>query len=307
MKQIKHIILFGILFGAKSVYAQFEPQFTQYMFNEMFINPAYAGSRDHAAITGAYRNQWVGMDGAPKTQTFSGHTPLSNQKSAIGLSIMNDEISVIHDFYLFGTYAYHIQLPKGNFSMGLQGGLVNHQEKLGDIKTQDIGDITFLGTPKITVPNAGFGLYYNQPNAYVGLSIPRLITNKVDPGTGKALNHVNYENWHYYLMGGYVHPINDGLKIKATFMAKAVKGAPLSTDIGAHFLFNETIWIGANYRAKDSWAAIFSLQINKQLRLGYSFDYTISELKRVNSGTHEITIGYDFSFDKNNIVTPRYF
>ena len=194
MKLIKHIFLLLVLLGTKEAYAQFEPQFTQYMFNETFINPAYAGSRDHAAVTAAYRNQWVGMEGAPKTQTFSGHTPLKNQKSAIGLSIMNDEISVMHDFYIFGTYAYRIYLPKGNLAMGLQGGLVNHQEKLGDVKTQDLGDVTFLGTPKITVPNAGFGIYYNQPNAYIGLSIPRMITNKVDPSTSKSFNNITIDN-----------------------------------------------------------------------------------------------------------------
>ena len=307
MKLIKHIILLVLLISTTETFAQFEPQFTQYMFNETFINPAYAGSRDHAAFTAAYRNQWVGMDGAPKTQTFSGHMPFKNQKSAFGLSIMNDEISVVQDFYIFGTYAYRIHLPKGNLAMGLQGGIVNHQEKLGDVKTQDIGDISFLGTPRITVPNTGFGIYYNQPNAYIGLSIPRMITNKVDPSTSKSLNSVNIDNWHYFMMGGYVHPINDGVKIKTTFMLKGVKGAPISSDIGVHILFNECIWLGTNYRAKDSWAALLSMQINKQLRMGYSFDYTISQLKRVNSGTHEITIGYDLSFDKNDVVTPRYF
>jgi len=287
--------------------AQFEPQFTQYMFNEMFINPAYAGTRDHISMTALYRNQWVGIDGAPKTQTFSAHAPLKNDKVGLGLTVLNEEIGVTRDFAVFGNYAYKIPMGKGFFSMGLQGGVINHQESLNNVITQDQSDNSFFGTPKVVVPNAGFGIYYYARNYYGGLSVPRFIQNNVNASTGKAENKVDMSYWHYYLMGGYVHAINENIKLKPTFMLKVVEGAPLEADLGLNALLNETIWFGASYRTNDSWALIFQIQLTQQLRLGYSYDYTLTDLQQYNTGSHEITLGYDFSFNKNKIVTPRYF
>lgn len=296
--------LFSLYFSAQ---AQFEPQFTQYMFNETFINPAYAGSRDHIAMTGLYRNQWVGIDGAPVTQTFSVHSPLRNEKIGLGLNFLNEEIGVTHDVGVFASYAYRLPINAGFLSMGLQGGLINHTEQLSDVKIQDLGDYAFFGTPRLTVPNFGFGTYYYSRNMYIGISIPRMLQNYVDANTGKAENRVKMNYWHYYVMGGYVHPINESIKLKPTFMLKAVTGAPLEADLGLHALFNETIWVGASYRTGDSWAAILSYQATPQLRIGYSYDYTTTQLRQYSSGTHEITIGYDFSFNKDKVVTPRYF
>ena len=287
--------------------AQFEPQFTQYMFNEMFLNPAYAGSREHLAMTALYRNQWVGMDGAPKTQTFSAHTPLRNEKIGVGLSVLHEEIGVTQDFSVFGSYAYRIALADGNFSMAVSGGIIHHQEQLLEVKTQELGDVSFSGTPRLTVPNAGFGTYYSNSRMYVGLSVPRLLHNKVNASTGKSENRLNMPYWHYYLMGGYVFDLNESIKLKPTFMVKAVSGAPVIADLGAHVLLNEVLWLGGSYRTSDSWAAVMQVQLNKQMRLGYSYDYTLTDLNQFNTGTHEVTLGYDFSFNKKNVVTPRYF
>lgn len=301
------ILFTFVLMMCSKAHAQFEPQFTQYMYNEMFINPAYAGSREHMALTALYRNQWVGIDGAPKTQTFSAHTPLRNEKIGVGLSILHEEIGVTQDFSAFGTYAYRIPTQKGSFAMAISGGIIHHQEQLLELKTQDQGDQSFMGTPQLTVPNMGFGTYLSTRNYYVGLSIPRMLENKVDATTGKSENKINIPYWHYYLMGGYVFKLNESLKMKTTCMVKAVSGAPVVADLGAHILLSEVIWLGGSYRTSDSWAAIVQIQMNKQMRLGYSYDYTLTDLNQYNSGTHEITLGYDFSFNKNKVVTPRYF
>jgi type IX secretion system PorP/SprF family membrane protein len=306
-KYLLQVILGATLLSGFRAEAQFEPQFTQYMFNEMFINPAYAGSRDHMAMTAVYRNQWVGLEGAPKTQTFSAHTPLKNEKVGLGLNVMNESIGVTKDLSFFGNYAYRIPMKAGFFSMGVSAGLINHTERLLDVKTQDLNDNSFMGTPQVTVPNAGFGTYFYSRNFYAGLSIPRMLQNSVDANTGKSVNKVNMNYWHYYLMGGYVHELNESIKLKPTFMVKAVTGAPLIADIGLHALFNEAFWLGVSYRTGDSWAAIASFQITHQLRMGYSYDYTTTDLQQFNTGSHEITLGYDFSFNKNKIVTPRYF
>lgn len=299
-----------LLMCNNSLFAQFEPQFSQYMFNEMFINPAYAGSRDNISLTGAYRNQWVGIEGAPITQTLSAHAPLKMKRIGVGLSLLNDKIGVTHDMGAFASYAYRLPVhDDAVLSMGLQMGLINHQEKLLEIKTQDYGDASFSSnTPKLNLPNFGFGLYYFNKNYYAGLSIPRFLQNKIDVLSSKMVtNDLNMSYWHYYLMGGYVHDLTDELKLKPTLMVKAVSGAPLEADLGFHMLIKETVWVGVSYRTEDSWAAILSYQITKQLRAGYSYDYTTTPLQNYNSGTHEVTIGYDFSFDKNKIITPRYF
>jgi len=304
----KTVFLLGFvsLFGLQAQ-AQFEPQFTQYMFNEMFINPAYAGSRGHMSMTGMYRNQWVGIEGAPKTQTFSGHTALRNEKIGLGLSILHEEIGVTQDFSAFASYAYRIATEKGALAMAVSGGVIHHQEQLLELKIQDQGDQSFMGTPRLTVPNMGFGTYYSTRDYYVGISIPRMLQNRVDANTGKATNKVEIPYWHYYLMGGYVITLDESIKLKPTTMVKAVSGAPIVADLGLHVLMNEVLWLGGSYRTNDSWSAIMSLQLNKQMRLGYSYDYTLTDLNQFNTGSHEITFGYDFSFDKKKVVTPRYF
>ena len=306
----KLLIAAFVLSSVQFAQAQLEPQFTQYMFNEMFINPAYAGSREAISLTAAYRNQWVGIDGAPVTETVSAHAPLRNKKIGLGLSILNESIGVTHDIGAFANYAYRIPTNAENtLSFGLQAGVLSHREQLLEVKTQDYGDNSFIAnTPQLTLPNAGFGAYYSSKKFYIGLSIPRLLQNKIDITSSKMVtSKVNIPYWHYYFMGGYVYDLTDGIKLKPSFMMKAVSGAPLEADIGLHALFNEVFWIGASYRTKDSWAAITSFQITKQLRMGYSYDYSTTGLQKYNSGTHEITLGFDFSFNKNKIISPRYF
>jgi len=287
--------------------AQFEPQFTQFMFNEMFINPAYAGSRECLSITGSYRNQWVGMEGAPKTQTFSLHSPIRKKRVALGFSMMNEEIGVSSDLSFFGSYAYRIPIGKGSFSMAANGGLTHHQEKLPELNVGAFGDYVFMGVPRLTAPNAGFGTWFNTDEWYVGLSVPRMLQNRVDPSNGRSVNKINMQLWHYYLMGGYVFPLHEHLKLRTTCMLKAVSGAPVIADIGAHLRFYEHLWLGGSYRTADSWSAIFQLQVTQQLRIGYSYDYTLTELRNYNSGTHEVTLGFDFSLDKEKVVSMHNF
>jgi type IX secretion system PorP/SprF family membrane protein len=290
--------------------AQFEPQFTQYMFNEMFINPAYAGSREQISATTVYRNQWVGLEGAPKTQTLSIHGPLMNKKLGIGLNVINESIGVTHQFAVYGNYAYRLQVgSNGAFAMGIQGGFINHQENLSEVVTNEENDNEFLfNTPRVVLPNAGFGMYYNTDRFYAGLSIPRMFKNKVaGDGSSEVSNSMEMKNWHYYLTSGYVFSISEGVKLKPSIMVKAVSGAPLIADINMNALFKDVFWLGVSYRTEDSFAGMAAVQITPQLRIGYSYDYTTTELNNYSNGTHEISLGYDFSFNKKKVVTPRYF
>ena len=292
------------------VNAQFEPQFTQYMFNEMFINPAYAGSRDQVSSTLVYRNQWVGMEGAPKTQTASINAPLMNRKLGVGLNIMNESIGVTKQFAVYGNYAYRIGVgAKGALAMGIQGGFINHQENLADVITNEENDSEFLfNTPKVILPNVGFGAYYNTDRFFAGISVPRSLRNKVaGNGTSDVSTDFSFSTWHYYLTAGYVFKANEHIKIKPTMMVKAVEQAPLVGDFSLNALFYERIWLGAALRTGDSFAGILTIQATQNLRIGYSYDYTTTDLSNYSSGTHEINIGYDFSLEKKRIVTPRYF
>jgi type IX secretion system PorP/SprF family membrane protein len=292
------------------VSAQYEPQFTQYLNNELFINPAYAGSRGFAAASMLYRDQWVGVEGAPRTATFGFHSPFMHDKIGLGFSIMNDRIGVSNQTAAFLSYAYHLPTSEiSTLSFGLSAGIINIEEKLTDLVTIDPGDPQFVQDIEgKVVPNFGFGTYFHSNNKfYVGFSLPRFLENKIDPTTLQTLNSVNIQNWHYYLYSAYVFDAGENVKCKPSIMFKAVQGAPLEADVSFNVLFKELFWLGASYRTNDAIALLTQYQLSKQLRFGYSYDYTLTKLNNYSSGTHEFTLGYDFTFDKAKIVTPRYF
>lgn len=293
-----------------SASAQFEPLFTQYMFNETFINPAYVGSHECISAGFLYRNQWVGIDGSPKTQTFSIHSPTNNNKIGIGLSIMNESIGVTKQLVVNGNFAYRIIMPTSTFAFGIQAGFVNDQENLTQVQTNVSGDNQFSSNiRKYFLPNAGFGMYYKTDRFYAGLSIPRLLENKIKLSQTETIvrNVGNPKIWHYYIAAGYVMDLNESVKFKPSLMLKAVVNAPMEIDLNANFLINELLWVGGGYRSGDACSAMFGIQLSKNLRINYSYDYTVTGLQKYNSGSHEITLGYDLSFSKDRIISPRYF
>ena len=307
---LRKAVLLAILFlSAAQVKAQYEPHFTQYMFNEMFINPAYAGARECISATGLYRKQWVGIDGAPVTETVSIHSPFFDNKMGIGLAVVNEKIGVTQNTGFNASYAYRMPLSKGKLSLGLQIGAVNHYEELSKLTTVQSGDAQFANnTPKLLLPNAGFGAFYYTQKFYAGLSIPHLILNTVDAASiKKVTNKASVKDWHYYITAGYIAKVSDNIKLKPTIMIKEVVGSPMQFDASLNALFVDVFWVGAAYRTGDAVSAIAGIQITKQLRLGYAYDYTLSKLKKYNTGTHEITLGFDFSFDKSKIANPRFF
>jgi type IX secretion system PorP/SprF family membrane protein len=297
--------------------AQYEPLFTQYMFNETFINPAYVGSREDIAATLLYRNQWVGMEGAPKTQTFSVHAPLYKRRLGMGLAVMNETIGVSHQLGIYGNVAYRLLFPNSVLSFGLQGGFINDEEKYSELITITQGDNQFANdVRKLFIPNAGFGIYYYKDKFYAGLSVPRLFENRIVPSfsnnetlpTGMIVKNTgNLKTWHYYLTTGCVFDLDEDLKFKPSIMVKAVQHAPVEMDVTVNFLSKDFLWMGFSYRTGDAIAALIGMQISKQFRIGYSYDYTLSKLQKYNGGSHELTLGYDFSFDKKKVISSRYF
>lgn len=313
-KNIRYRLLLVLFIGLavispKALMAQYQPQFTQYMFNEMSINPAYTGARECLSATLMYRNQWTGIDGAPQTETFTIHSPIANQKMGIGLSIINDQITVMRNTGIYANYAYRMPLSKGKLSFGLSAGFLNHYENLSELNPGEANDPQFAAnTPKLMLPNAGFGAFYYTPKFYAGLSIPKLILNTVAASDAKKVtNKASVKDWNLHLTAGYVASVREGFKLKPTILIRKTGGAPAEIDLSLNALFNDMLWFGVGYRTGDAASVVAGLQITKQLRFGYAYDYTLTTLKKFNSGSHEFNLSYDFSFDKSRIATPRFF
>ena len=283
--------------------AQQQAQFTQYLYNMLPLNPAYAGSQESMSITALAREQWTGIDGAPSTQTLSIHSPLPNKNVGVGLTLIHDKIGVTNQTSVFGAYSYHLKVnEKAKLSMGLQAGATFYNSDFASIDSEDP---LFAGNIKETRPNFGFGLYYYSDRYFVGLSAPQLLEK---PLNGKDNKNQFSQNRHYSAVGGYVFDINPSIKLKPTVLAKYVAGAPVEFDLSANAYFKDVIGLGLSWRSFDSFDALLQLQLTDQLQLGYSYDFfTTTDLSKVNSGSHEIMVNYRFSFSNTDIISPRYF
>lgn len=287
--------------------AQQDPQYSQYMFNTLAINPAYAGSRDVLSITSLYRKQWKNIEGAPTSMTISADMPILNEKIGLGLLVYNDEIGVFSNKAAYVSYAQRIRLSKaGTLSLGLTGGMSFFSASLTDVNTASPNDPTFSSNlankPK---PNLGAGVYYSTDKWYAGVSMPRVFTNSL--GTDAIAKSAS-EFRHYFLMAGFVTHLNGFMVLKPSFIGKAVSGAPLQLDLNMNLWFYDKIAIGASYRTGDAVLAMLELIPAQGWRIGYAYDYTVSGLTNsMTTGSHEIMLRYEFASSTSKILSPRYF
>lgn len=306
MKHHKQLLWACLLLALQvPVRAQQDPLYSQYMFNTLAFNPAYAGSADVFTIMALSRHQWVGFDGAPATQTLALHTPLRNQNLALGFSAINDKAGPARQTGAYVDFGYRIRTGTDTrLSFGLKGGMNRYQADIASLSTvePDAANVNIAGQ---WLPNFGFGLFWHSQRYYIGLSAPKLLENDIE-ATGTVLVTAS-EARHYFLMGGYVFDIQRDLKFKPSFMLRSVEGAPLSLDVNANFLLRERIWFGALYRYRNAFGVMGQYQVNDQLRIGYAFDLTTTRVGAYNAGTHEIMIGYDLRFVKGRTISPRYF
>lgn len=311
MKLLKFNIAIFILLSGGISFAQQLPQFTQYMYNTISINPAYAGSRETLSIVALHRSQWVGIAGAPTTQTLSIHTPLRNERVGVGLSFIKDELGYENFSYLYGDFSYTLPVGlKTKLALGLKGGLTHYnidQDLLNDPSVLE--DPFFNEVSNRWSPNMGLGAFLHTDRWYLGLSAPRILNTDYNKGKQGALDYVALERVSYYFTGGYVFDLSNTTKFKPAALIKATNGAPLSFDITANFLFNDVFWLGGSYRINESAAAIGAIadfQISKQLRIGYAYEYPISELRAYTGGTHEVLLMFEI-FQSKRIKSPRFF
>lgn len=297
--------------------AQYDAMFTQYMFNEVFINPAYSGSKEAMSATLSHRQQWVSFPGRPITTSFSLHGPLENNKMGLGLSILNEKVGVMTRNLVYANYAYRLKFEnKHTLAMGLMGGLDQQMNKFSSLKVNNeesatIVDPQFAATPNVVAPNFGAGLYYNTDQLYVGLSIPRLVDNQVafgkDGSSTVRTTKIAASKFTYYLTAGYLFKLDEDFKLRTNVMVKAVQNAPLQVDLGGNVLYKDMFWGGLQYRSGSSISMILGCQVNKQFLVCYSYDYGVNKIQRYSMGSHEIVLNYLFSFTGRKVITPRYF
>ncbi len=310
------IALILFILTLTKVEAQQDAQYTQYMYNTISVNPAYAGSREAISITGLYRNQWVGIDGAPVTQTLNVHSPIGeSNKIGLGLSIVNDKIGPTQETYFDIDFSYTINTSAtGKLAFGVKAG--GH---LLDVNFQDLNQYTntdiLLNTnvDNKFSPNVGVGIYYHTEKLYLGVSAPNLLeTQHFDESGGdnsSALSFLAEERINFYLIGGYVFDINESLKLKPAVLFKGVSGAPLQADISANFLFKDKFTLGAAYRWSAALSVLTGFQVSDEIMLGFAYDWETTALGNTefNAGSFEFFLRYEIFKKTERILYPRFF
>lgn len=305
-RSIRSLTTAAALTVAMAGLGQQDPLFSQYMFNTLAFNPAYAGSADVFTMMALSRHQWVGFDGAPSTQTFLAHSPLKAANMALGFSAITDRAGPMRQTGAQVDYAYRIRTGEDSrLAFGLKGGFNLMQADIASLSTVEV-DPSNVNIQGQLLPNFGFGLFWHTQRYYAGFSVPKLLENQIDVGGGTALITAS-EVRHWYLMGGYVFDIDLDIKFKPSFLLRRVEGAPLSLDLNANFLLRERIWFGGMYRVGNSFGLLAQYQVNDQFRVGYAFDLTTTRIGAHNAGTHEVMLNYDLRFLKGRTVSPRYF
>nr|WP_315221860.1 type IX secretion system membrane protein PorP/SprF [uncultured Flavobacterium sp.] len=298
---------FVLIFTAIVSHAQQDAQFTQYMYNTININPAYAGSRGALSIFGLYRTQWVGLDGAPETSSFSINTPINNSNLGVGISLVNDKIGPTNENNFSVDLSYTVQTSADfKLSFGIKGTGNLFNLDINKLNPENQGDIQFQDFDSKFSPNIGAGVYWHSSKAYIGLSVPNFIeTNRYnDNDVAIYRDKINY-----YLMGGLVFNLDNygSIKFKPALLAKMVEGAPLQADISANFMFMDKFVVGAAYRWNAALSAMAGFQINDAMYIGYGYDRETTQLNNYNSGSHEIFLRYELFKNNDKMTTPRFF
>lgn len=307
MKKTIILIFAGML--SITVKAQQDPMISQYMFNGLFLNPAYAGSHKYVTSSLLHRTQWVNFSGAPKTVLLAvdGLIPTKSENMGAGLIVAHDRIGATEQTDVYANYAYQLKLGSGKLAFGLKAGASNYVFKSDGLTIWDAGDEQFTGRRTTWLPKFGFGTYYFTDKWYAGISMPTLLAIDANHNFSFDVNEASFLQRHYYLNGGYVFKLNDNFKLKPSLLVKYLPSAPIEADINMNLLYKDQFWFGASYRSKDAVVLMVEYQTNSRFRVGYAFDFTTSKIRNYSTGTHEIMIGYDFGKNLMKIKTPRYF
>lgn len=309
MKLKQLLLLSTLLLLANNLKAQQDAMYTQYMFNTLAINPAYAGSRNVISATALFRNQWTGIEGAPKTGTFTIDAPIMNNRIGLGFQLITDKLGVTSTTGAVLSAAYRIKMDVGTLSFGMQGNVSQYKANLTDVplNTYQSYDPAFANNINKTLFNFGTGIYYNSDKFYLGLSAQDLMPNDLSSSNSSGTKLSGKQALHLFLASGYVFPLSEDFKLKPSFLVKGVKGAPIEADLNATFWIKDVIGLGAQYRTSADVGALIEIQATPQIRIGYSYDRSTTSLQNFNTGSHEIMLRYEFGFERGKTLSPRYF
>lgn len=301
---IKGVIVLVFTLISTISFAQQDPQYTHYMFNTLSVNPAYAGQRETLSIVGLHRSQWVGIDGAPQTQSLSAHTPLRNERIGLGLNVVNDALGPASETFLDANVSYTIPLNADDLklSFGVKGGFHMFDTDWSKGRYKDT-DPAFENDINLVSPMVGAGLYMHTRKWYLGVAVPNFLqTDHYDD----YIESVATERMHFYFIGGYVFNISETTELKPAFLLKGVSGAPLIADVSANLWIQKKLTLGLAWRWDDAVSALAGFQITPGMFVGYSYDMTTTGLNNYNSGTHELTLRFEVK-RLGRILSPRFF
>lgn len=309
------IPVFFLVMTIQGLIAQQDAQYTQYMFNTLSINPAYAGSRGQLSFAGLYRSQWVGLEGAPETFTINLHSPIRNSRLGYGISVVNDNIGdgVVQETYLDAVLSYTLDVSQNaKLSFGLKGGGNMLSLDFGGLRNFDEEVVQQDNIDNQFSPNFGLGVYYRTDKFYAGLSAPNILETEYFDNNGNDANGINFlatERINFYFITGYVFDLNGNLKFKPALLTKAVGGAPLQVDVSANFLFNDKFSFGAAYRWDAALSALAGFQISEQIMLGIAYDRETTDLggTQFNDGSFEVFLRLELLKGFQRTVSPRFF
>ena len=303
--KIKFTFLGILLLLVNTIYAQQEAQYSQYMYNTISVNPAYAGSRNVLSVLALHRSQWIGLEGAPTTSTFSINTPIPETNLGLGISAISDRIGPTEQTTVSGDISYTIRLSeKTNLSFGAKGTASFFSFDQYRVTPFQANDPKWKSLSSNMSPNFGVGMYLHSDKYYLGLSIPNLMESNFYNDNEIAINS---QSRNYYFIGGYVFDVSNWIKFKPAIVSKIVTGAPVQLDLSGNALFMDKFVLGAAYRVDAALTGLAGFQVNDELFIGYSYDFDTTNLSRYNSGSHEIFIRYEFVFKNDKLVSPRFF
>ena len=288
-----------------SLSAQQLPLYSQYMFNTLEINPAYAGFKPAMQFTSIFRKQFNGIRDAPQTALMSFDMPIGETKLGVGVRLVDDKISVSQTLGAQGSLSYHIEGDESRISFGLQFGAMNYKANLTNLNITNPGDPVFSQDVNTLVGNVGTGIFYNTDKYYVGVSVPNIVRTHLRETAVELAEYEVRQALHFYVNAGMLIDLNDNFILKPSFLVRGVKGIPINYDINANVFFREMFSVGLSYRSKSAVVGLMDVRVIPQLRLGYAYDYNVGRLNAFAKGTHEIILRYHIPFDRDALM-PSY-
>lgn len=294
-----------LLMLSTKAFAQQLPLYSQYMFNTLEINPAYAGVKQSMNFTSTFRKQFNGIKDAPQTTTIAGDMPIGDTQLGVGLKLVSDRVSVTQNIGAQLSMSYKIEGNYSNFSFGLQMGALNYRTDFSKLNLTNAGDPVFAQNLNAMAANFGTGVFFNTSDFYIGLSSPNLVRAHLRQVDVALSEYTVKQNLHVYLNSGYLITLNDNFILKPSFLLRAVQGIPLDYDINANLYFREILSGGISYRNRNALVGIMDFQLSPTLRLGYAYDYNLGRLNNFTRATHEVILRFNIPFERDQLM-PSY-